>query len=100
MWLFPALSILTTIAIRAILVQMYLDDKLRSQLLLSLLSWAVVIALYLANRRFIDRRDAAEPVDYRLSGASAEEQPQQVGDGSGAVTDHELSQRPAHRGST
>src|SRR3954467_5636120 len=89
MWLFPALSILTTIAMLAILLQMYFDDKLRSQLLLSLLSWAVVIALYVANRRFIERRDAAEPVDYRLSDAGAEQQPEQVGDGSGAVTDHQ-----------
>ena len=46
MWLFPVLSILTIAAMLAILVQMYLDDKLRSQLLLSLLSWAVVVALY------------------------------------------------------
>ena len=42
MWLFPVLSLLTAGAIVAILVQMFLDDKLQSQLLLSLLSWAVV----------------------------------------------------------
>ena len=56
MWLFPVLSILTTIAMLAILVQMYLDDKLRSQLLLSLLSWAVVLVLFFANRWFVKRR--------------------------------------------
>jgi GABA permease len=61
MWLFPVLSILTTVAMLAILVQMYLDDKLRSQLLLSLLSWAVVVGLYFANKRFIDRRQEAKP---------------------------------------
>jgi GABA permease len=100
MWLFPVLSILTTIAMLAILVQMYLDDELRSQLLLSLLAWAVVVGLYLVNRRFIDRRDAAEPVDVRLAGAGAEQQPQQVGDGGGPVTDHQLSERAAHGRST
>jgi GABA permease len=56
MWLFPALSILTAVAMLAILVQMSLDDKLRSQLVLSLLSWAVVLALYLANKWFINRK--------------------------------------------
>jgi len=90
MWLFPALSILTTIAMLAILVQMYLDDKLRSQLLLSLLSWAVVIVLYVANKRF----------NGRLAGSGAEQQPQQVGDGGGAVADHELAQPSAHGRST
>ena len=57
MWLFPVLSILTIASMLAILVQMYLDDKLRSQLLLSLLSWAVVVALYFVTRRFNSRRD-------------------------------------------
>jgi GABA permease len=61
MWLFPVLSILTTAAILAILVQMYLDDKLRSQLVLSLLSWAVVLVLYFANKWFIKRRPKPEP---------------------------------------
>jgi len=100
MWLFPVLSILTTIAMLAILVQMYLDDKLRSQLLLSLLSWAVVVGLYLLNRRFIDRRDAAEPVDVRLARAGLEQQPEQVGNGGGAVADHQLSQGATHGRST
>jgi GABA permease len=100
MWLFPALSILTTVAMLAILVQMYLDDKLRSQLLLSLLSWAVVVGLYFANRRFIDRREAAQPQPHRLPGAGAEQQSQQVSDGGGAITDQQLSHRPAHRGSS
>ncbi|HTM84061.1 MAG TPA: amino acid permease, partial [Mycobacterium sp.] len=56
MWLFPALSILTAVGILAVLVQMYLQEAVRSQLILSLLSWAVVIGLYLANRWFIGRR--------------------------------------------
>lgn len=52
MWLFPALSILTVGAMVAILVQMFFDDALRSQLLLSLLSWGVVLILYALNARF------------------------------------------------
>lgn len=48
MWLFPALSILTAAGIVAVLVQMAFDDTARSQLWLSLLSWAVVVAVYFA----------------------------------------------------
>jgi GABA permease len=59
MWLFPVLSILTAAAIVAILVQMYLLEGTRSQLILSLLSWAVVLVLYAANKRFINRRPEA-----------------------------------------
>ncbi|MCT7660793.1 amino acid permease [Mycobacterium sp. CPCC 205710] len=64
MWLFPALSVLTAAGMLAILVQMSLDDKLRSQLVLSLLSWAVVLGLFFLNQRFNKRHnidvDAAE----------------------------------------
>jgi GABA permease len=56
MWLFPVLSIFTVLSILAILIQMGLRADSRSQLILSLLSWAVVIALYLANKWFISRR--------------------------------------------
>jgi len=56
MWLFPVLSIFTVLSIVAILAQMGLRADSRSQLILSLLSWAVVIALYLANKWFINRR--------------------------------------------
>jgi GABA permease len=52
MWLFPVLSILTTTAMLAILVQMAFDAELRSQLVLSLLSWAVVLGLFFLNKRF------------------------------------------------
>ena len=72
MWLFPVLSILTTVAILAILVQMFLDDELRSQLLLSLLSWAVVLGLFFLNKRFntshhIDSDAAEEKARVMLS---------------------------------
>ncbi|MGK5682238.1 amino acid permease [Actinoplanes sp. URMC 104] len=56
MWLFPVLSIFTVAAIVAILTQMGLSKDSRSQLILSLLSWAVVIVFYVANKRFIARR--------------------------------------------
>lgn len=71
MWLFPALSILTAVAILAILVQMGIQADVRSQLLLSLLSWAVVILVYLANRWFINRKPEAE-------GATATDAPHRV----------------------
>lgn len=56
MWLFPTLSVLTALGILAILVQMFIDTALRSQLVLSLLSWAVVLLLFLANKWFVRRR--------------------------------------------
>lgn len=58
MWLFPVLSGLTALGILAILVQMFIDTELRSQLVLSLLSWAVVIALFAANKWFVKKRPA------------------------------------------
>jgi GABA permease len=60
MWLFPVLSIVTAVAILAILVQMFLDQTLRSQLVLSLLSWAVVLVLYFSNKWFVNRKPEAE----------------------------------------
>ena len=60
MWLFPVLSILTVAAIVAILAQMGIQKDSRSQLILSLGSWAVVIIFYLANRWFIARRPVPE----------------------------------------
>ena len=60
MWLFPVLSILTAAAILAILVQMGIQKDVRSQLVLSLLSWAVVLVLYFANKWFIARRPHVE----------------------------------------
>ncbi|MET0701882.1 MAG: amino acid permease, partial [Mycobacterium sp.] len=56
MWLFPVLSILTAVGIVAILVQMFIDTALRSQLVLSLLSWAVVLLLFAANKWFVGKR--------------------------------------------
>jgi GABA permease len=50
MWFFPVLSILTLAGITAVLVQMAFDHSARSQLWLSLLSWAVVLAIYAVAR--------------------------------------------------
>jgi GABA permease len=50
MWWFPALSILTLIAIIAVLVQMAFDHDARDQFWLSLLSWAVVVVVYFAGK--------------------------------------------------
>jgi len=50
MWLFPGLSILTILGIVAVLVQMGVTEATRSQLVLSLLAWAAVLAFYLVTR--------------------------------------------------
>jgi len=50
MWLFPVLSVLTAAAIVAVLVQMAFGEDTLSQLLLSLLAWAVVVVLYLITK--------------------------------------------------
>jgi GABA permease len=61
MWLFPALSILVVVAIVAVLVQMALNADARTQLILSLLSWAVLLVLYVATKR-MRSKPAAVPV--------------------------------------
>ena len=50
MWGFPALTILAAVGIVAVLVQLGLNSDTRSQLLLSLLSWGVVLVLYAITR--------------------------------------------------
>jgi GABA permease len=50
MWLFPVLTMVAAIGIVAVLVQMAVKDDTRSQLLLSLLSWGVVLGLYAVTR--------------------------------------------------
>src|SRR3712207_8933476 len=46
-------TLLTAAAIVAILVQMFVDPDTRSQLLLSLLAWALVLVAYAVRRRAI-----------------------------------------------
>lgn len=55
MWLFPFLSILAALAIVGILVQMFFYPDSRTQITLSLLSWAVVLLLFVVNRARIGR---------------------------------------------
>jgi len=50
MWFFPVLTILAALGIVAVLVQMGIKSDTRSQLVLSLLSWGVVLVLYAVTR--------------------------------------------------
>ena len=50
MWGFPFLTILAAVGIVAVLVQLGVKSDTRSQLLLSLLSWGVVLGLYAITR--------------------------------------------------
>lgn len=50
MWFFPVLTVVAAVGIVAILVQMGLTDDTRGQLMLSLLSWALVLVLYAVTR--------------------------------------------------
>ncbi|WIM87352.1 amino acid permease [Candidatus Mycobacterium wuenschmannii] len=50
MWLFPGLSIATAVALVAVLVLMAFDPNARMELVLGLLSWAVVLTLYFLPR--------------------------------------------------
>ncbi len=64
MWLFPGLSLLTIVGIVAVLVQMGAIASTRSQLVLSLLAWAAVLAFYLVTRwrgGSVDAGSVAEP---------------------------------------
>jgi GABA permease len=51
MWAFPVLSFIVIAAILAVLVQMAFNTTARTQLELSLASWAVVVVLYFATKR-------------------------------------------------
>jgi GABA permease len=53
MWFYPVLTILTAAAIVAVLVSMFVREDTRSQILLSLLAWAIVLVAYVLRRRAI-----------------------------------------------
>jgi len=72
MWFFPVLSVLTLAGITAVLVQMAFDRTARSQLWLSLLSWAVVIALYFVARWSRGRGEPRTPTTGDAGGAATE----------------------------
>ena len=51
MWAFPVLSFIVVAAILAVLAQMAFDEDARTQLLLSLASWAIVVIIFFATKR-------------------------------------------------
>jgi GABA permease len=53
MWLYPVLTVLTAAAIVAVLIGMGVGADTRSQLILSLLAWGVVLVIYALRRRVI-----------------------------------------------
>jgi GABA permease len=61
MWLYPYLTLATIAAMLAVLVSMGLRDDTRSQLFLSLLAFAVVLAAYPLTRRFIGAAERPLP---------------------------------------
>lgn len=84
MRLFPTLSIITTLGILGVLIQMAMTKSVRSQLLLSLAAWAVVVILYFVTKW---RGGSVEP---------EERQPEHSGAAAGA----RASQRDRRRGRT
>ncbi|HYP46134.1 MAG TPA: amino acid permease [Propionibacteriaceae bacterium] len=59
MWGFPVLSFIVVVAILAVLTQMALDESARTQLLLSLASWALVVILFFASRKLRNKPPVA-----------------------------------------
>src|SRR3954467_1221260 len=51
MWFFPVLTIVAALGIVAVLVSMFLREDTRSQIILSLVSWAVVVVAYAVSRK-------------------------------------------------
>ncbi len=51
MWFYPVLTIVAAAAIVAVLIAMFVREDTRSQILLSLLAWAVVVGAYAVLRR-------------------------------------------------
>jgi GABA permease len=65
MWFYPYLTVATIAAMVAVLVLMGIREDSRSQLFLSLLTFAVVVGSYPLTRRFIQ---TAEPIPARVTG--------------------------------
>jgi GABA permease len=63
MWFFPVLTILAGAGIVAVLVQMAFKSDTRSQLLLSLLSWAVVVVLYAITKCSVSVEEIEDGTD-------------------------------------
>jgi len=69
MWFFPYLTIAAGLGIVAVLLQMFFTESTRSQLLLSLGSWAAVLVLY-AVTRWRGGSMTAEEVEAKKEGRS------------------------------
>lgn len=66
MWFYPVLTIAAAVAIIAILISMFLREDTRSQIVLGLISWAVVLVLYAVTKwrgGSVDVVDVREPED-------------------------------------
>ena len=63
MWAFPVLSFIVVAAILAVLAQMAFDEDARTQLLLSLASWAVVVIIFFPTKRLRGRAPAEIAAD-------------------------------------
>jgi GABA permease len=61
MWFYPVLTVLTALAIVAVLLSMFLQSDTRSQVVLSLLAWAVVLVAFAAQRKAIGDAHLTEP---------------------------------------
>jgi len=72
MWAFPVLSFIVVAAILAVLAQMAFDEDARTQLLLSLASWAVVVVIFFATKRLRGRAHAEIAATPGEPGAPAE----------------------------
>jgi GABA permease len=61
MWLYPVLTVLTAAVIVVILIQMLVKADTRSQIILSLLAWGVVLVAFAINRKAIGDAHLTEP---------------------------------------
>jgi GABA permease len=68
MWFYPVLTVLTAAVIVVILIQMLVKADTRSQIILSLLAWGVVLVAFAINRKAIGDAHLTEP------GIAAEQQ--------------------------
>ncbi len=61
MWLFPVLSFVVVAAIVAVLVQMAFNPDTLTQLLLSLMSWGLLLVIFFATKRIRDKAPTTAP---------------------------------------
>jgi GABA permease len=61
MWFYPVLTVLTAAAIVGVLVSMFARADTRSQIILSLLAWGVVLVAFAVQRRTIGDAHLTEP---------------------------------------